>query len=236
MNKQLILTCFLISAICFSLDAQKLLKPFNSISHKKTTYIVKKDGSEIQGTVKKLKRKKGLVKQITIKNEKGEKMTIPIEDIKHAYLPQSGWDKFTKFDSFLSDATQWEDGLYDKERLKEGYAYFETATVKVKKKEMTLLVQLLNPGACSRVKVYDDPFAAETASVGVAGIKLAGGNDKSYYISKDGATSYKLQKKKYRKEFDNLFGDCKSVKKEYKGGHWEDFVKALFKYNGDCAK
>lgn len=235
MNKQIMLIGLFITAMSFSLTAQKLLKPFELISHKKPTYILTENGKEIEGTVKKLKRKKGLIKEINIKDAKGNVTTIPLADIKHAYLPQSGLDKFLKFSDFIDDATQWNDGLYDKERIKEGYAFFEKSEVMVKKNKMTLLVQLLNPGVCDRIKVFHDPFAAETASVGVAGIKLAGGDDKSYYVSKDEEIAYKLPKKKFKDSFDNLFGDC-NTENELEYTRWSDFEEVLFKYNAECKK
>lgn len=220
----------------FSVQAQKFLKPFESVSHKKTTYITKEDGSEMQGTVKKLNRKKGLVKKVKIKNEKGKKVEVPIEDINYAYLPQSGWDKFMKFDDFITDATQWDAGLYDLDRIKDGYAFFEKSQVKVKKKERTLLMQLLNPGTCSRIKVYHNPFAGETAGFGVAGIQVAGGKDKSYYIRIDNGVAFKLTKKSYKKKFKEVFGDCKEVKKKYGKAKWSEIEEAVFAYNEACAK
>ncbi len=228
-----LLLSFLIS---FSVQAQKFLKPFESVSHKKATYITKEDGSEMQGTVKKLNRKKGLIKKVKIKNEDGDKMEMPIEDINYVYFPQSGWDKFMKFDDFITDATQWDAGLYDLDRIKEGYAYFEKSEVKVKKKKRVLLMQLLNPGTCSRIKVYHNPFAGETAGIGVAGIQVAGGKDKSYYIRIDDGVAFKLTKKSYKKQFKEIFGDCKEVKKIYGKAKWSQFEKTVFAYNDACKK
>ena len=33
------------------------------------------------------------------------------------------------------------------------------------------MLQLLNPHFSNKIRVYDDPFSRETASIGVAGIK-----------------------------------------------------------------
>ncbi|MCY7356918.1 MAG: hypothetical protein LH609_05510 [Rudanella sp.] len=45
-----------------------------------------------------------------------------------------------------------------------------------------VLVQLVNPGFESRIRVYDDPFATETMGVGFVGVQLTGGMDKSFYL------------------------------------------------------
>ncbi len=222
--------------IGLNLQAQELLQPFYSISHKKTTYVTMEDGKEIEGNVKSLDRKKGLIEEVKIKTSEG-KQKIDAAKIKYAYFPQSGWDKYAKAVDFMSDAQQWgKMDEFDNERLKDGYAYFELADVQVKKKERKLLMQLLNPGSCTRIKVYHDPFAGETASLGVAGIKVAGGDAKSYYVSKDGEVAYKLKKKDYAEMFEKLFGDCAEVKEKHgEKARWSDFVEAIFAYNQACA-
>lgn len=214
------------------LSAQKFLRPFDSVSKKKTSFLIKENGDEMECNIKKLKRKKGLIREFNYKSEKGKKITLPIEQIKYAYLPQTNFGKFVKSYSFLYDATQWEDGMYDKDRFKEGYALFEKSEVIVKKKQRTLLMQLLNPSACSKLKVYHDPFANETMGVGVAGIKLAGGDDKSYYVKFGDKPAFKLSKKKYKKRFEELFGDCSAAKSI--GNSWSDFEAVVFAYNQEC--
>ena len=66
---------------------------------------------------------------------------------------------------------------------------------KVKKKKKVLLMQLLNPHFGAKVKVYHDPFANSTASVGVGGFTVAGGDEKSYYVQFGEDTAFKLEKK-----------------------------------------
>lgn len=71
------------------------------------------------------------------------------------------------------------------------------------------MVQLLNPGFDSKIKVFKDPFGKETASIGVAGMKVAGGDEKSVLIKKEGMEdSMFLTKKNIEDEFENIFGDC----------------------------
>ncbi len=235
--KTLLLTLFILfSTAQLSLQAQKFLRPFETFSHSLPAYITLEDGVEFECTIKKIERKKGLIETIYVSTATEKKREIAIETIKHAYLPQSGWDKMIDFNDVIYSANRWEDGLYDKERIKAGYAYFEKATVIVKDKESTMLMQLLNPHGSARIKVYHDPFATETMGVGVAGIQLTGGDDRSYYISKDGATAYKYTKKEFRTDFKGLFGDCQSVLDTYGKSAWSEFEKIMFNYNYTCSK
>ena len=219
------------------MDAQKMLKPFDSVSKKKTSYITLESGEEIECQVKKIKRaKKGLIKEIEVKVD-GEKVKYPVEDIKQAYFPQSGWDKMLKFDDLITDPTQWNDSNFDQERLKDGYALFEKIDIVVKGEERKLLMQLLNPFPNTRVKVYHDPQAGERGGMRVGGLKVTKSLESNYYISKDGAIAERLRDKDYKKEFDALFGDCRETKKDFgKKVSWKKFEDALFSYNKSCSK
>lgn len=222
--------------LCIStVDAQKFLAPFDGISKKKTSYITLETGEEIECNLKKIKRaKKGLIKEVIVKVD-GKKVSYPAEDIKHAYFPQSGLDKFAKFDSFMTDATQWGETSYEAERLKDGYALFQKIDIIVKGDERKLLMQLLNPFPGNRVKVYHDPGAAEKGGMKIGGIKVKKSLESNYYVSKDDKIAARLRDKDYKKQFDDLFGDCSMMKKEYgKKKSWKKFEEAVFAYNGEC--
>jgi len=231
-----VIICMLLACLStFTLQAQDFLRPFEMISHKKPTYVTMEDGKEIEGTVKKLDRKKGLIEEVKMKIG-DEKKTFNTEDIKFAYFPQSGLDKMAKFFDFVDDVQQWEKGLYDMERLKDGYAYFEKAEVMVKKKQRTLLMQLVNPTSCEVIKVYHNPYATETTGIAVKGFKVAGGDDKSYYISKNGEVAYKFSKKNFRQDFETFFGDCPEIVEKYGKAKWRSFQEIIFAYNEACKK
>jgi len=104
-----------------------------------------------------------------------------------------------------------------------------------KKKSGTYLLQLVNSHMATKMKVFHDPFAGETMSASVGGIKVAGGIDKSYYAKKVGdKLAIKLEKKNYKDEFKNLYGDCKAVMKEFGADpKWKDFAKHVQAYT-DC--
>lgn len=231
--KNVIICVWLACVSIVSLQAQNFLRPFETVSHQKPTYITMEDGKEIEGTVKKLDRKKGLIEEVKMKIG-DEKKSFNLNDIKFAYFPQSGWDQMIKVLDFSEDVQQWERGLFDAERLKEGYAYFEKTEVMVKKKQRTLLMQLVNPSSCEVIKVYHNPFATETTAIGVKGFTLAGGDDKSYYISKNGEVAYKFSKKNFRQDFEEFFGDCPEIMKKYATAKWRSFEEIIFAYNKAC--
>ena len=234
MLKQLF-TLLFIGLVGFAANAQQLVNPTFGFSHSKTSFITMKDGSKIEGHIKDLDRNKGLIEEVKIKDFKGKKHKIKSEDIKFMYLPASGLDKLASKLDFISDIQKWDDDKLDHELLKDGYAYFENAAVKIKKKEEVLMMQLLNPTFSKSVKVYHDPRAKETTSFGVGGMTMAGGDAKSYYVMKGKEAAYKVTKKAYQKEeFDVLWGKCgKEFIKLYEDSEaiWKDLALHVIDYS-----
>ena len=87
---------FKLLSFSYRLPLQNFLEPTEGFSTKKDAYITLKDGKEVVGQFRSTKRKKGLFLSITIKDGKGDKVTYKADQIKHMYLPASGWDKFAK--------------------------------------------------------------------------------------------------------------------------------------------
>lgn len=231
---------FLLSALALvlttALQSQQLLSPSFAFSHKKTSYVTLTDGTVITGRLKDIDRKKGLVEFVNIEDGDGKKNKLKAEKIKFMYLPPTAFDNMAKADDFLSDAQKWTDQKLNEDFINQGYIYFENAKVKIKKKELSLLMQLLNPTFSEKVKVYHDPFAKESTSLGVAGINIVGGNEKSYYVKVEGSrAAFRLYKKDYRKQFVALWQKCPEMKKNYPDMKWEDFTKNIIDYN-TCAK
>lgn len=228
---RLLIILFTFSFLSFGLNGQDLLSPSMTFSKKKTAYITLTDGTELQGNIRDIDRKKGLIDYIKIKDGAGKKHKLKPEDVQFMYLPPSGIDKLAKAMDFATDAQKWNNEKLEQDFLNQGYVYFELADVKIKKKNRKLLMQLLNPNFSKYVKVYDDPFAKETMSLGVGGVDLVGGNAKSYYISKEGAPAFKLKKKDYKKEFVPFWNSCKNIISEYKEQNWSDLVKHIIAYS-----
>ena len=205
-------------------------------SKKKESYLTLVDGSEIVGYINDIDRKKGLIEEITIKDKNNKKIKYKPTDIKHMYIAPSGFDKLSRAVDKVYDATKWnDDKSAHAEHIKNGYVFYETTDVMIKKKKMSLLLQLVNPGFANGIKVFFDPLAKETTSFAVGGIDVAGGDAKSYYFKKGDAVAYKLEKKNYDEEFQNLYGDCPDLVNEFSENKtWKNVEKHVFYYSENC--
>ena len=80
-------------------------------------------------------------------DHKKKKLKLKPEEIKHMYICPSGYDKMNAELSKIYDVPKWtSEATLNEGYIKEGYSYFESTEVMIKKKKMTLLLQLLNPG------------------------------------------------------------------------------------------
>ncbi len=217
-----------------SLTAQRFLEPSETFSPKKVSYLTMMDGSVKEVFLKSIKREKGLIEELKVEDAAGTKSKIKPKDIKFMYLPQSGFDKFSKEMDFIHDVQKWDNKEIDQSKVADGYIYFEQAEVQVKKEKLTLMMQLLNPSFSSKIKVYHDPYAAESASVGIGGFTLAGGDDKSYYVAVRNQTAFKLMKKNYEEDFMKVFGFCSPLKNKFEKINWSQFDEHVYEHNQNC--
>jgi len=233
-SMKLLKITFLFLIVSSATIAQDLLSPSFMFSHKKIAYITLLDGTEIQGNIKDIDRKKGLIEYIKIKDGSGKKHKLDADQVKHAYLPPSGFDKLVKADKFLNDVRKWTDEKLNQDFFSKGYIYFELADVKIKKKNRKLLMQLLNPDFSKEVKIYHDPFAKETMSIGIGPAKI-GGISKSYYVAKGENAAYRLKKKDYAANFKPLWQSCESMMTKYERPKWSELVKHAISFS-ECSE
>lgn len=192
------------------------------------------DGKTIEVYVKSWKTQKGLIEEIKVRDQNDKKVKIDPEKIKYMYLPQRGLGKLADNLSFLNDATQWDNEDINSDLIQDGYIYFEKTEVQIKKKKTTAMLQLLNPSFCSKIKVYDDPYAVETRGIGIGGINVTETYAKSHYVKVGDKISVKVEKKDYDEEFGKLFSGCSAVKTAFGADiKWKDFAPAVHAA-GEC--
>lgn len=196
-----------------------------------------KDGTQKEVLIRKLFFKRGLIDQLKVVNENGDKVKINPEDIDHMYIPPSSLAKFVQTMDAMTNVTKLQDGELSDEHLKDGYLYMESSMVQInKKKKQYCMLQVMNPTFSKKVRVYHDPFAQETTGVGIGGMTLAGGDDKSYYIKKEGEEiARRITKKDYRKNMEELFPECPAVLEKYgEKPVWAHFEKFIYDYSTMC--
>ncbi len=237
MLKKLISSSLVIFTV-ITLNAQDFATPSMAFSRKKPMYITLTDGTEMTATLKKFKYDKSLIEELVVVDSATEKKKkITSDMIAHMYVSPSGLDNLSRKMNFATDATKWGDSDISSNIINKGYIYFEQSEVVLKKnKTEQLLMQLLNPTFCNGIKVYHDPRAKETASIGVGGVNLAGGDAKSYYIKKGDTPAVKVEKKNYKDQyFSELFGDCDVVNTKYGADiSWFQVTEHVVDYTGNC--
>lgn len=237
MKNILLLALFLLS---ISLNGQTYFsEAVMGYSMKKTSIINLKNGETIEGQIKKMRYKKALITEVTIKVGE-EKRTIPASEIANMYVAQNSFNKIaaglesaTKLENLVAENEMFDEK--ESEYLKEGYSYYEShRTVYRKDKEADVLLLMVNPFFSGKIKVFDDPLARETVSTGVAGMKV-GGHAKSYFIIKQGdEKAYRLKKKDFKKVCEELFDNCEKAKGDKDKFSWLRFDKHVFYYTTEC--
>lgn len=231
-----ILTLGLLLLAVHSVNAQNFLDGAYRFSGTKEAYITLNTGETITSFVDDIKRKKGLISVIKLKDAAGKEVTLSPDQVKHMYLAPTGFDNLTQALDDANTVSRWnEDKSAHAEYIKQGYVFFETTEVMVKKKKMTLLLQLVNPGFANGIKVYFDPWATETGGLAVGGLQVTGGDKRSFYFKKGDKTAIKIGKGNYEDEFANLYGGCDAFKKKFgKKMKWSQVEEHVFFYSENC--
>jgi hypothetical protein len=211
--------------------SQKLFNPVYSFSSEKTAYITLNDGSQVEGLIQDIDRKKGLLLSFTIVDPEGKSSNFRAGDISKIYLAATGKNNMGKRYEFISDPAKWDNNELNRDLFKNGYAYFEQVEVEMGRKTRPMLLQLLNPSFSSRIKVYQDPFVSETTSLGTAELKRSGDHSNSYVVKDGNRPAFMLNKGSYQDNFIALFGECKAMVPLREKAKWSQFEQHLYDYN-----
>jgi len=236
--KKLLFTLATIT-LSYGASAQSFAVPLDGFSKKKTSYLHMEDGTVKEGLLGGFKRAKGQIETVKMKSESGGKIKIDPAQIKFMYIPPSNLGKLAAANNRAGNISKWNaPSNMDSTLMGDGYVYFEKMTTQIKKKKTEdLMLQMLNASFSGKIKVFYDPFAKETMGVSVGGVTVAGGLDKSYYVHKVGSDgpAFKLEKKNYKEQFAELFGDCDEFMAKYGDDiKWSDLETHIYEYTQMC--
>lgn len=218
------------------LKAQYFVPELSSdqINRGKEAYAVTNAGDTVSGRVTTVMLAMGQLRSFTIKKDDGSKAKFKSADVKSLAIKPS---KIANMESAMSvQSVMTASSINFDEVINREWVYFEKALLP-KKKDKPVMMQLLNPGFDSKIKVYLNPNAKETKGVSLGGIKVTGGDDKSYLVVFDGNKSVVYKKSKYKKEaLSQLYKDCSVFTENYAGEKfkWRYFAEHVFVYDQLC--
>lgn len=224
-----------LAADCFSQGFIATLEEADLITLlNRPAIVTMTDGSEVTGKFGGAVLISGYLDKVTIKGDDGEKLKIKPEEIIRLKIKVSKMAKMAMITSSSSSIKEVTKSDFNEIKSRE-YIIFETAQRSNKAAKFRLM-QLLNPGFDSKIKVYADPNSTETKGIGVGGIKLTGGEEKSYLMVKGADKTIVVRKATYSKNFEELYQGCPEMIKVFQGNKikWEDVAGHVFAYNETC--
>lgn len=230
MLTRLLAFCLLQLLTFQTVSAQQFLPPIERFSGSKPGYLVLKTGEKIEFKLDDLDRKKGLIIRIEGKTLDGKKFKYEADQIQELGLAPSDYAKLNSFTESTRSIARMQRNKIDETGRELVLFYNE----RLDDQNREALLQLVNPGFDSQIRVYDDPFAMETLGVGFAGVQITGGMDMSYYVKTKGQF-IRLKKKNYDELFRPLFDSCPAVMAKYgKKFAWRDFCYHVFMLDQEC--
>jgi hypothetical protein len=214
--------------------AQGFITPVEEVPHANECYIITTDGSRIEGKIRSYDMAEG-IKAVTVEDNNGQKQKISATEIRELGVKVTGLVRMELMAESTETIKKFTKADFN-EIAKRDYIVYQQALMPGKKNKFALL-QLLNPGFDSRIQVFQDPFAVETHGLNTEVVSITGQEDKSYLFVKDNNRAFKVKKGSYKKDFDDIFGDCAKMVEAY-GGEKTKFKSAaehVWVYDRACS-
>ena len=232
MKKTLSISLFLCLYALGGVFAQQFIEPVENPMSKEC-YLTPKNGVETKCEFKSATISNG-IKSMTIVDENGVKIKYKAEEVEKLRMKMS---TLAKIGTIMDGSESLADvaDLDINEIIEREFVIWEQALLP-KKKDKYALLQLLNPGFDARIKVYENPMGQESGGLTVGGVKVTGGEDKSFLVVKDGDKSMKIKKGSYKKDFSMLFGDCPQMLKTFSDEKikFQDMAIHVLYYEWNC--
>lgn len=192
------------------------------------------NGDTLKGKLTSASLVNSYLKNIVLKLEDGNKRKLSPEEVKVLQVKASTLAKMAMLNESGSSVFRLVKTNFD-EIINREYIIFEQA-LRATKKDKPALMQLLNPGFDRLIKVYADPNANETGGLQINDISVTGGKNKSYLFVKSNSKVVIVKKNSYRKNFDDLYGDCEKMMINFEGDKlkFNDMAGHVFVYDQLC--
>lgn len=190
-------------------------------------------GDEIHGTFAGGVYVNNGLTRLKVKLENGENAKFVPEEVASLSVKASGLMKLYMISEAGSSIKELANSDFN-DIVDREWVEFETATTP-RQKETRRILQLLNPGFDSRIKVFAEPNA-KTGGLAIGGIQVTGGEDRAYLFVKGGEKAFKVKKGSYRENFQELYSDCPEMLAHFQGDkiRWDDLALHVFVYDQLC--
>ncbi|MCU0457828.1 MAG: hypothetical protein MUE37_01895 [Bacteroidales bacterium] len=171
--------------------------------------------------------------RLKVKSESGENVKFTPEQVVSLKVKVSDLMKLSMISDAGSSIKEFANSDLNS-IVERGWVIFETATTPGQK-EAKRVLQLLNPGFDTKIKVFAEP-GAKTGGLSIGGLQVTGGEDRVYLFVKGGAQAFKVKKGSYRDNFQELYSDCPQMLEYFQGEkiRWDDVALHVFTYDQLC--
>jgi hypothetical protein len=219
---------------CTQSFAQEFITPFEAGGITAQECIVIKDnGEQIEGKMRWAFGTGRGLKSVKLLLPSGEKVTFKASELRELAFKNNTLTKIistAEQSASIRKASEanWEQ-IYNQE-----YIRYQRATLPSGK---SVMMQMINPEFSSRIQVYYSQGSTKTSGIGVplaAGtMKLTGGRQRAYWVSKDNGKVFKLRRGGYnKKKFERLFGDSPEMLKAYgRPYRFSEFSEHVYVYD-----
>lgn len=164
----------------------------------------------------------------------GEKVSYRAEDVERIAVKVDRAARFVMRSESQTSLLEMMRSDFEKVVVTDSVIY-ETAR-RANRRGSVRLMQLLNPGFDSLVKVFADPNAKKTLGLSISGVRLSGGEDKSFLFVQGDERTVLVKKGSYTEDFATLFGRCPTMIQEFADERlrWVDVAAHVFVYDRRC--
>lgn len=220
----------LLLAVPVAALAQAFIEPVQGIAPRSDgSYVILQDGTRLDGKVRSASMFGAYIKRINFEDESGEKHKLDAENVEQLGIRISGFLKFMMVSDSLDTRsdTPWArvrafTSVDWQEIMNRDYAIYDQALLP---NGNWRLLQLLNPGFDSRLKVYQ-------ATQGLT----FNGRVSKYLVVKDGARPFEVERGDYDEQFPQIYGDCTEFIESFGGARprFEDMAGHVAVYDRVC--
>ena len=173
----------------------------------------------------------GRIKALSFKTADGERHKLKAEDVSELTARMTNVAKVATIADKASKSIKSAVTTNYEEIVKNHLVRFNSVVYNQKKGKQALL-QLVNFGFGQNIKVYPDP-GSESAVTSVDGVAVSGGETKAYFLVA-GDKTYTVNKKSYKKEYDEIYNGCEAMKTDEKSISFKNLCDDILKFNSEC--